>query len=173
MPIEPRSSRYAHFTAFLTGVGYHESAWKLADPADLAGSARFGVLERAALDAERGLLDAVFFADSPGLAIFRARYFPQVGFDPLEILAALSRSTTRVGLIATASTTYTAPYDLARRLGAHDPPSRGPGPRPPRPARRGLASNWPGRPPTWSSPRSRTSRPGAASGNRSGRPPAA
>ncbi|MGD0698491.1 MAG: NtaA/DmoA family FMN-dependent monooxygenase [Trebonia sp.] len=112
--------RQAHLTAFLTGVGYHESAWKLADPADLAGPGRFGVLERAALDAEGGLLDAVFFADSPGLAIFRARYFPQVGFDPLEILAALSRTTTRIGLIATASTTYTAPYDLARRLATID-----------------------------------------------------
>src|SRR6202451_1558445 len=120
MPIEPRSPRHAHFTAFLTGVGYHESAWKLADPADLAGPARFGVLERAALDAERGRLDAVFFADSPGLEIFRARDFPQVGFHPLEILAARSRSTTRVGLIATASTTYSAPYDLARRLATID-----------------------------------------------------
>jgi N-acetyl-S-(2-succino)cysteine monooxygenase len=114
------SARRAHLTAFLTGVGYHESAWKLADPADLAGTARFGVLERAALAAERGLLDAVFFADSPGLAIFRARYFPQVGFDPLELLAALSRTTTRIGLIATASTTYSAPYDLARRLATID-----------------------------------------------------
>ena len=117
---DPRHRRQAHFTAFLSGVGYHESAWKLADAADLAGPAQFGVLERAALDAERGLLDAVFFADSPGLAIFRARYFPQVGFDPLEILAALSRTTTRIGLIATASTTYSAPYDLARRLSTID-----------------------------------------------------
>jgi hypothetical protein len=58
---------HAHFTAFLAGVGYQEPAWKLADPADLAGAARFGVLERAALDAERGLLDAVFFADSPDI----------------------------------------------------------------------------------------------------------
>ncbi len=114
------SHRRAHFAAFLTGVGYHESAWKLADPADLAGPARLGVLERSALAAERGLLDAAFFADSPGLEIFRARYFPQVGFDPLEILAALSRSTTRIGLIATASTTYSAPYDLARRLATID-----------------------------------------------------
>ena len=62
----------------------------------------------------------MFFADSPGLAVFRARYFPQVGFDPLEILAALSRSTTHVGLIATASTTYSAPYDLARRFSTID-----------------------------------------------------
>jgi len=110
----------AHLTAFLTGVGYHESAWRLADPADLSGPARFGVLERAAQTAERGLLDAVFFADSPGLAIFRARYFPQVGFDPVEIIAALSRTTSRIGLIATASTTYSSPYDLARRLSTID-----------------------------------------------------
>ena len=78
------------------------------------------MLERAARAAERGLLDAVFFADSPGLEIFRARYFPQVGFDPLEILAALSRTTSHVGLIATASTTYSAPYDLARRFSTID-----------------------------------------------------
>ena len=108
----------AHFTAFLAGVGYHEAAWRLAAPADLADP--FGVLERATQIAERGLLDAVFFADSPGLEIFRARYFPQVGFDPLEMLAALARSTAHVGLIATASTTYSAPYDLARRFSTID-----------------------------------------------------
>lgn len=110
----------AHFTVFLAGGGYHEAAWRLADPADLTGPAQFDGLERATLTAERGLLDAVFFADSPGLAIFRARYFPQVGFDPLEVLAALSRSTTHIGLIATASTTYSAPYDLARRFSTID-----------------------------------------------------
>src|SRR5580658_45935 len=114
----PQFRPQAHFIAFLADVGYHESAWRLAAPADLADP--FGVLERAAQTAERGLLDAVFFADSPGLEIFRARYFLQVGFDPLEILAALSRTTTRIGLIATASTTYSAPYDLARRFATID-----------------------------------------------------
>ena len=114
----PQFRPQAHFTAFLADVGYHESAWRLAAPADLADP--FGVLERATRIAERGLLDAVFFADSPGLEIFRARYFPQVGFDPLELLAALARSTTHVGLIATASTTYSAPYDLARRFSTID-----------------------------------------------------
>jgi hypothetical protein len=50
MPIELRSwinPQSYHLTAFLTGVGYHESAWKLADPADLAGPARFGHLRDA------------------------------------------------------------------------------------------------------------------------------
>jgi FMN-dependent oxidoreductase (nitrilotriacetate monooxygenase family) len=110
----------AHFTVFLSEVGYHESAWRLAPPEDITRPAWFPVLERSVLAAERGLLDAVFFADSPGLEIFRARYFPQVGFDPLEILAALSRLTSRIGLIATASTTYSAPYDLARRFATID-----------------------------------------------------
>lgn len=36
------------------------------------------------------------------------------------MLAALARSTTRIGLIATASTTYSAPYDLARRFSTVD-----------------------------------------------------
>ena len=113
-----QSKPQAHLTAFLTGVGYHESAWRLAETADLADV--YGVLERATRIAERGLLDAVFFADSPGLEIFRARYFVQVGYDPLELLAALARTSSHIGLIATASTTYSAPYDLARRLSTID-----------------------------------------------------
>jgi FMN-dependent oxidoreductase (nitrilotriacetate monooxygenase family) len=115
----------AHFTAFLEGIGYHESAWRVADPAYPSGPAMAGadhitVLEQSARTAERGRLDAVFFADSLGLAAFRARYFPQVGFDPLELLAAFSRVTSRIGLVATASTTYSQPYDLARRLSTID-----------------------------------------------------
>jgi N-acetyl-S-(2-succino)cysteine monooxygenase len=115
----------AHFTAFLAGIGYHESAWRVADLAypsgpTLAGADHIAALEQSARAAERGRLDAVFLADSPGLAVFRARYFPQVGFDPLELLAALSRVTSRIGLVATASTTYSQPYDLARRLSTID-----------------------------------------------------
>src|SRR3979490_2362430 len=99
----------AHFTAFLSGIGYHESAWRLADPAlpgapALAVPAYLGVLRRAAQAAERGVLDAVFFADSPGLEIFRARYFPQVGFDPLELVAALWRTTSPTRPITTTTT---------------------------------------------------------------------
>lgn len=110
----------AHLTAFLAGIGYHESAWKLADPAQLTPAAGAATLIAAAQTAERGLFDAAFFADSPGLEPFRARYFPQLGFDPLELLAAISTVTSRIGLIATASTTYSAPYDLARRLATID-----------------------------------------------------
>jgi FMN-dependent oxidoreductase (nitrilotriacetate monooxygenase family) len=114
------SKPQAHLTAFLAGIGYHESAWKLADPAQLTPKAALETLTRAAQTAERGLLDAAFFADSPGLEPFRARYFPQLGFDPLELLAAIAPVTSHIGLVATASTTYSAPYDLARRLSTVD-----------------------------------------------------
>ncbi|WP_375388130.1 NtaA/DmoA family FMN-dependent monooxygenase [uncultured Amnibacterium sp.] len=110
----------AHLTAFLAGIGYHESAWKLADPAQLTPAAGVATLIAGAQTAERGLFDAAFFADSPGLEPFRAQYFPQLGFDPLGLLAALATVTSRIGLIATASTTYCAPYDLARRLSTID-----------------------------------------------------
>ncbi|MCU1528157.1 MAG: hypothetical protein JWP75_1920 [Frondihabitans sp.] len=110
----------AHLTAFLAGIGYHESAWKLADEAQLAPAAAVDTLIKAAQTAERGLFDAAFFADSPGLEPFRARYFPQLGFDPLELIAAIAPVTSHIGLIATASTTYSAPYDLARRLATVD-----------------------------------------------------
>ncbi|MDH2416293.1 NtaA/DmoA family FMN-dependent monooxygenase [Nocardioides sp. CER19] len=110
----------AHLTAFLAGFGYHESAWKVS-PRELARpEVAVETLVKAAQTAERGLFDAAFFADTPGIQPFRARYFPQVGFDPLELIAAIAAVTSRIGLIGTASTTYSAPYDLARRLATVD-----------------------------------------------------
>jgi FMN-dependent oxidoreductase (nitrilotriacetate monooxygenase family) len=114
------STPQAHLTAFLAGIGYHESAWKLASAEQLRPEAAVDTLVAAAQTAERGLFDAAFFADTPGLEPFRARYFPQLGFDPLELIATIAATTSRIGLVATASTTYSAPYDLARRLATID-----------------------------------------------------
>ena len=112
----------AHFTAFLTGVGYHESAWRVRSPEGTTGPA---ALRRYAQIAERGLLDSAFFADSPVLEIFRARYFPQVRYDPIALVASAAAATSHIGLVATASTTYNTPYDLARRLSTADHLTRG------------------------------------------------
>ncbi|MGC0363864.1 FMN-dependent oxidoreductase (nitrilotriacetate monooxygenase family) [Rhodococcus sp. 27YEA15] len=105
-------------TAFLAAQGYHESAWKVGPPPATADAHES--LFEATRTAERGLLDAVFIADSPMLEPFRARYFPQVRHDPIALVSALSVITERIGLVATASTTYNAPYDLARRLATVD-----------------------------------------------------
>lgn len=107
--------RQAHLNVFLTLSGYHEAAWKVQDDDPIAATSVHALAASAAL-AERGLLDSVFLADSPFLSIFRAGYFPQVRYDPISVLAALSMTTRHIGLIATASTTYNTPYELARRL---------------------------------------------------------
>ncbi len=45
--------------------------------------------------------------------------------DPATVLAALAATTSHVGLVATASTTYNEPYNLARRFASLDHLSRG------------------------------------------------
>ncbi len=116
--------RHAHFIVFLTPDGYHEAGWRLHehDAGDPIGMQR---LVRGAALAERGLLDAVFFADRLAISPHRVRAFPQPYQDPLLVLAALAMTTTHIGLIATASTTFSTPFDLARRLATVDHISRG------------------------------------------------
>jgi FMN-dependent oxidoreductase (nitrilotriacetate monooxygenase family) len=113
------SPPHAHFTVFLTPDGYHESGWRVQehDPVESASVESFF---RSAALAERGLLDAVFIADAPALTMFRARFFPQVRYDPIILLTALGMSSRQIGLFGTATTTYNAPYELARRLATAD-----------------------------------------------------
>ncbi|MEO5899933.1 MAG: NtaA/DmoA family FMN-dependent monooxygenase, partial [Ilumatobacteraceae bacterium] len=115
---------HAQLNVFVAGYGYHEASWKV------SGKEHPGVLDLAhfthvARIAERGVLDSLFFADSPGVAEFRPRFMAQSGFDPIDLLAALVPSTEHIGLLATASTTYSAPWDLARRFATLDHLSAG------------------------------------------------
>ncbi|MDW5594280.1 NtaA/DmoA family FMN-dependent monooxygenase [Conexibacter stalactiti] len=111
--------RHVHLNTFAHGSGYHEAAWRVQerDPAEVL---RLASYEEIARIAERGLLDSLFLADSPGVAEFRTEFLPQSAFDPLQVMAALAAVTEHVGLIATASTTYSKPYDLARRFASLD-----------------------------------------------------
>jgi FMN-dependent oxidoreductase (nitrilotriacetate monooxygenase family) len=54
------------------------------------------------------------------VAEFRSQYLPGAGFDPLQLLSSVAAVTEQVGLIATVSTTYSYPRDLARRLATLD-----------------------------------------------------
>ena len=105
-------SRQLHLNAFLMGVGHHEAAWRHPrtaehDVLDVAHFVRLGQI------AERGRLDSVFFAD--GLAVGpNIRRNTQAIFEPITLLSAIAGGTSKVGLIATASTGYNHPYTLAR-----------------------------------------------------------
>jgi FMN-dependent oxidoreductase (nitrilotriacetate monooxygenase family) len=119
-----RRARTLGLIAYLRNSGYHESAWKLssADPASVLDVDHY---VRLAQTAERGMLDAIFLPDSPGEAEFRSQFLPRSFLDPVALLSAVAMTTERVGLIATASTTYSQPWDLARRIASLDHISRG------------------------------------------------
>ena len=111
--------RYLNLNAYLRNSGYHEAAWRIspADPATVLDPRHYIDLARTA---ERGVLDSVFLPDSPGVAEFRSEYLPGAGLDPLQLLSSLATATEQVGLIATVSTTYSYPWDTARRLATLD-----------------------------------------------------
>jgi FMN-dependent oxidoreductase (nitrilotriacetate monooxygenase family) len=118
------SRRFINLNAYLRNSGYHESAWKVSpdDPVAVLDVRHYAELARTA---ERGVLDSIFLPDSPGMAEFRSEFLPGAGFDPLQLLSALAAVTEQVGLIATVSTTYSYPWDVARRLATLDFLSRG------------------------------------------------
>ena len=76
--------------------------------------------------AERGLFDMVFLADGVGIRAYDepqgslSRMSNNVHFEPLTLLSALAMVTERVGLVATASTTWNEPYHVARKFASLD-----------------------------------------------------
>lgn len=105
-------ARQLHLNAFLMGVGHHEAAWRHPrtdehDVLDIDHFVRLGQI------AERGKLDSVFFADTLAIGPNPRRNVAAI-FEPLTLLAAIAGGTSRVGLIATASTGYNHPFTLAR-----------------------------------------------------------
>jgi FMN-dependent oxidoreductase (nitrilotriacetate monooxygenase family) len=74
--------------------------------------------------AEASLFDSLFLADVLGLWN-DVESTPFNWLEPITTLAAVATSTSRIGLIATCSTTYTEPYNLARQFASLDHISSG------------------------------------------------
>jgi N-acetyl-S-(2-succino)cysteine monooxygenase len=113
------SARPLHFNAFIWPNGYHESAWRVVGD-DVHGVLRLPYYADIARIAERGLMDSIFLADNIAIAEYRATYLPQTQFDPISVLSALAAVTSHIGLIGTGSTTYSKPWELARRFATLD-----------------------------------------------------
>jgi len=112
------SDQHIHLNAFLMGVGHHEAAWRhpRTEAHRVLDVEHFRELARIA---ERGRLDSVFLAD--GLAVGpRIEHNTQAVFEPLTLLSAMAVATDHIGLIATASTGYNAPFHLARTFASLD-----------------------------------------------------
>jgi FMN-dependent oxidoreductase (nitrilotriacetate monooxygenase family) len=111
-------------------LGYHSAAWRLPGiPAN--GATRFRYFLESAQRAEAAKFDAIFFAD--GLAVRDsdspkgklARDMKNVELEPLTLLSAIAACTSHIGLVATASTSYNAPYHVARKYASLDHISEG------------------------------------------------
>lgn len=120
----PRRAGQLHLNAFLMSTGHHEASWRLPESRPEYSSTNIAYLQRLAQTAERGHLDSIFFADGPALFRDVARR-PAGTLEPTVVLAAIAAVTSRIGLIATASTTFNDPYNLARRFASVDHVSGG------------------------------------------------
>lgn len=117
------SRKTFHLNAFLMGVGHHEAAWRhpRTDAHRVLDVRHFQNLARIA---ERGKLDSVFFADTLAVGPRIERNTLAV-FEPVTLLSAIATATERIGLIATASTSYNEPFNLARKFASLDHISAG------------------------------------------------
>jgi FMN-dependent oxidoreductase (nitrilotriacetate monooxygenase family) len=116
-------TKHLHLNAFLMTTGHHEASWRLPESNPRANTDLQHYVNLARL-AERGTFDSLFLADSPSLLGPVSRR-PSGVIEPLTLLTALATATEQIGLIATASTSYNDPYNLARRFASLDHVSGG------------------------------------------------
>lgn len=110
--------RQLHLNLFINSRGHHEASWRHPKSSPLALSdVRY--FQELARKAEAGHFDSIFLADQLALPDDVASA-PRTWLEPITALGALAVSTSRIGLIATASTTYTEPFNLARQFASLD-----------------------------------------------------
>ncbi|GAB7549210.1 LLM class flavin-dependent oxidoreductase [Cupriavidus sp. 8B] len=107
-----------HLNLFVHGRGHHEAGWRHARATRLPLT-DIGYYEALARTAEAGCFDSVFLADALALGE-GIRHVAGAGLEPITAVAALARATSRIGFIATASTTYSEPFNLARQFASLD-----------------------------------------------------
>src|ERR1700736_2255439 len=115
--------RQLHLNLFIHSRGHHEASWRhpASSPLPLTDIRYY---QDVAQRAEAALFDSIFLADQLALGGDVAQA-PRTWLEPITVLAAVAAATSRVGLIATASTTYTEPFNLARQFASIDHISNG------------------------------------------------
>jgi FMN-dependent oxidoreductase (nitrilotriacetate monooxygenase family) len=116
-------SRQLKLNLFVYPGGHHEAAWRYreSEPDRVLDLDYYIGLARRA---EEATFDAIFLADGPALAD-NIRYASRFRIEPLTWLSGIAAATSKIGLIATASTTYSEPYNLARLFAGLDHLSKG------------------------------------------------
>lgn len=107
------------------GYGSQPGAWRMpgVDPMSYTS---FDARVTQAQAAERGKFQFIFLPDGPGAVLTDiANESPAFNLDVMMTLAAVARETSRIGLVATGSTTFNEPFNLARQFKALDVMSHG------------------------------------------------
>ncbi|MFT4191082.1 MAG: LLM class flavin-dependent oxidoreductase [Comamonas sp.] len=111
--------------AFLYPTGHHIAAWRHPQSQADAG-ANFRHYVQLAQAAEAAKFDLIFMADGAGTRSGDADYLSRTAhsyvaqFEPLTLLSALAAVTERIGFVATASTSFNEPYNVARKFASLD-----------------------------------------------------
>lgn len=110
--------------------GSHKGGWRHSD-ADLSSAYTFPIWKEMVKALEAAKIHFMFLADGAAVRVdavdnealsFNANIDK---FEPITLLSAISVVTERLGLVATASTTYNEPYTIARKFASLDHLSRG------------------------------------------------
>ncbi|MGY4645311.1 LLM class flavin-dependent oxidoreductase [Cellulomonas sp. URHB0016] len=111
-------ARQLTLNLFIHPTGHHEASWRHpSSRPDRIHTARY--YQELGRRAEAAKFDAVFFADVPHLAA-NVEHGAAGWLEPITTLASIAAATEHIGLIATASTTFYEPYNLARLFSSLD-----------------------------------------------------
>ncbi len=117
------AARQLRLGAFMRPASIHTGAWRYPGAYPDANF-NFAHLKRFAQKLEHGRFDAFFMADH--MAVLNMpldalkRSHTVTSFEPFTLLSALAVVTEHLGLVATGSTTFDAPYHVARRFASLD-----------------------------------------------------
>jgi FMN-dependent oxidoreductase (nitrilotriacetate monooxygenase family) len=115
--------RQMHLNLFFHSRGHHEASWRHPDSSPLPLTEIDYYIDLARR-AEAAKFDSIFLADQLALGGDVAQA-ARTWLEPITVLSAIAVSTRRIGMIATASTTYTEPFNLARQFASIDHISHG------------------------------------------------
>ncbi|KAI1209321.1 monooxygenase [Annulohypoxylon truncatum] len=128
MAEQQQKKKQLHLGAFMRPVSLHTGAWRYPGAYPDANF-NFQHIKSFAQKLEAAKFDAFFMADHlavlnmPIEALRRSQTV--TSFEPFTLLSSLAVVTERIGLVATASTTYDQPYHIARRFASLDHISAG------------------------------------------------
>lgn len=115
-------SRQMRLGLFVQPLGHHVSGWRLTQR--LGSPTDIDWLISIAKKAEEGMFDMFFVGDALATNVHRLPS-TMARLEPLTLLSAVAVNTKYIGLAATASTTFSDPFTLARSFSSLDHISRG------------------------------------------------